>query len=263
MTQTEMCDICNLAVTDGDDGLLCEKCLIWKHRGCLSMTQKTYQKLSRSKEAWICENCITNKKSTKTCTNMDLMKKLEEMDEKYNALFQKYTEQLKINEELKKEIIDIKKDLNRREQRELSNNLIIHGVPYKTNEKVDEIIKNIGGLLDVSLNNQSFTAVRLGKENQKTNLIKVTFQDENTKQKIIKSPKRRQLNTSKLGLNIDKPIFLNHDLTKQNQELFKKANDFKKENGFKFLWISKGSILLRKEENSKIMAIEKEDDLKN
>ncbi|CAG9761463.1 unnamed protein product [Ceutorhynchus assimilis] len=118
MKEIEECDVCKKTVKDGEEGLLCDGCLIWKHRTCLSMGLKAYQRISKSEEDWLCENCkvkgersekkSSKRDSQKSYTIADVMAKLEEMDTKYNNLFMKYQEQVKVNNELKEELLQIK-----------------------------------------------------------------------------------------------------------------------------------------------------------
>nr|CAI5843001.1 unnamed protein product [Callosobruchus analis] len=273
MQETEVCDICNKIVSDDDEGLLCEECLIWKHRVCLSIGLKLYQRLTKSEDPWVCDSCKerhantgTRKQKVKqdgTYTLADVMAKLEDMDRKYNQLFVKYNEQVAQNNLLKQEILQIKKQLNTNEQRELNKNMTIHGVPYQNQEKVLDIVKKIGEQLQVPIADGTITAFRVGKTNNDNRPIKVIFQDEETKTNMLRSKLKVTLNTQKLGFSTNRKIFLNHDLTKRNLELFKETQKFRKDNDYKFLWISSGKILLRKNENTKIILVEDEDDLKN
>ncbi|KAK9891923.1 hypothetical protein WA026_017407 [Henosepilachna vigintioctopunctata] len=73
-----------------------------------------------------------------------------------------------------------------------------------------------------------------------------------------------------MGYQINKSIFLSHDLTMENRELMKKAQNFKKENGYKYLCMNDGKKLITqedkqevKQDNSRVMLVEEEDDLKN
>lgn len=262
MPISEKCDICDQRVQDNQDGLLCEKCNIWKHRTCMSITQKAYMQISKSSEAWYCGNCKNDsrKQQNKNYTINDVMAKLEEMNEKYNNLFTKFEEQVKINQKLQDELTDIKKQLNKKEQKELKNNLIVNGIQYMQNENLSEIINKIGQILEVPTG--QYTAYRL-KQGEKNSAIKIILQDENTKKEMLKSKKKFTLQTKDLGYSTNNKIYLNHDLTKANLELFKEAKTFKKENGYKYLWISNGNILLRKDEKSKIVQVEDKEQLKN
>lgn len=270
--EEEICDICNKIVTDEDDGLFCERCSIWKHRTCLGISKKTYQKVSKSKQPWYCSGskCTTftggqnkDQQPKRVLTLEDVMEKLESMDQKYSSLLIRYNEQVEINQRLQHEIREIKSQLNKREQQELKNNLIIQGIPNKENENVEDIIKKIGHKLEIPVEGK-FKAYRIGKDHtKKISAIKVIFDEHNTKARWLKSKKKVHLNTSELGYNTSNKVYLNHDLTKANLELYKAARNFKNENAYKFLWIANGNILLRKDESSKVVLLETTEQLKN
>lgn len=268
MSEKEVCDICNKTVTDDDEGLLCDNCMIWKHRNCLSISKKTYQKIGKSKEDWLCNQCkskftekVTQNKNDYTIA--DVMAKLDDMDKKYNKLYQLYNNQLKINEELTGEISYLKNKLNNIEQKELNKNLIVQGVPYEMNENIIDIVKNIHSELQIPMNDQDFTAFRIGNDSVKQRPIKVIFSNEENKLKIMKSPRKIFLNTHNLGFSTSNKIYLNHDMTKNNMDLFEQAQVYKKDNGYKYLWFNNGNILMRKDENGKVMLIKDVNDLKN
>ena len=56
---SETCPICNLKVTEYDDGLLCERCHSWHHRTCLKVSKTEYKELSDSVDEYICPRCLT------------------------------------------------------------------------------------------------------------------------------------------------------------------------------------------------------------
>ena len=72
----------------------------------------------------------------------------------------------------------------------------------------------------------------------------------------MKEIKNKQLKLSDIRIQNTRPIFLNHDLTKYNADLFKIAREFKNNNNFKFIWIKKGSIFLRESDTSKIIRVD-------
>lgn len=265
--KTEICDICRKEVFDDHQALLCDKCNIWKHRECLSMANKTYVKLSKSTDEWICGKCNikdghgSSSQAKRDYTLADVMAKLEQMEKEYKSLLTKYNQQLKINEHLQDELGQIKQQLNKNEQKELKKNLLVQGIPYKENENLPDIINKIGNYLDVPGGNK-FTAFRLGRDKNKSS-VKVIFEDELTKTKFLKSRKKFDLKSSDLGFTTDNKIFMNHELTKTNLELYMAAKVFKKDRNFKFLWIGDGNIFLRKDENSKVLLINSKSQLEN
>nr|CAI5830318.1 unnamed protein product [Callosobruchus analis] len=167
--------LCSKIVSDDDEGLLCEECLIRKHRACLSIGVKLYKRLTKSEDPWVCDSCKTRHANTGTrkqkakqagtYTIAEVMAKLEDMDRKYNQLFAKYNEQVAQNNLLEQEILQIKKLLNANEQRELNKNMTIHDVPYQNQEKVLDIVKKIGEQLQVPVADGTVTAFRVRKAN--------------------------------------------------------------------------------------------------
>ena len=71
------------------------------------------------------------------------------------------------------------------------------------------------------------------------------------------------MKTTDLGYTKENKIFLNHELTKTNFDLFMAARSFKKDHNYKFLWMGNGNILLRKDEHSKVILVEKKSQLEN
>ncbi|KAL3279788.1 hypothetical protein HHI36_017296 [Cryptolaemus montrouzieri] len=135
--------VCNNIVEDNEQGLLCDEFMIWKHHTCISMSYKTYLKISKSQQPSHYGPSKSNTSvplhtPTKAYTIADVMEKLNDMERKYNILFERYNNQLEINEELKEETINTKNQLNKTEQNELNGNIILYGNPYEVNETVKD-----------------------------------------------------------------------------------------------------------------------------
>lgn len=263
------CEICRKKVNDGEEALFCEDCECWSHRNCLNISKTTFKKLERSKDPWFCQKCLVKKSKTTTQTKdnytmADIMAKLTEMDEKYSKLMNRYEEQLRVNSDLKKELQCIKKQLNNQEQSSLNNNIIIQGIPYRKTEDIKELVSRVADSLGVQNNAQ--IAYRLGnvKEESKVLPIRVTFKNEADKKNWMVAKRQKKITTADLKVDDDhKQIYINHDLTKHNLELYKAARQHQKENNIKYLWINKGKILLRKNDTSRTELVEDENDLKN
>ncbi|KAL3285859.1 hypothetical protein HHI36_000379 [Cryptolaemus montrouzieri] len=116
------------------------------------------------------------------------MEKLNDMDRKYNNLFERYNKHSEINEELKEEIINIKNELNKTLPNELISIIILHGIPYEVNETVKDKLKKIENQLQIPLEDHQFTAIRLGKQDKKATLIKIIFKNEEIEKSLIASP---------------------------------------------------------------------------
>ncbi|KAK9882531.1 hypothetical protein WA026_021878 [Henosepilachna vigintioctopunctata] len=215
-SENERCYKCRKTVTEEEDGLLFDGCLRWSHRQCFGLSIKTYQKLSKSQESWYCEIC-KNEESRKpppqqspknyTLNDVIVMTKLEEMDKKYNSLFKHYSEQITINEELKREVSILKTQINTNEQKELNKNIIIQSEPY---EDVKSKIKKISEELQIGLSEDQFTAFTMVKDTSKN----CPIINEQIKKDILRSKSETSLTTQKIGFRTASKIFINHDLTK-------------------------------------------------
>lgn len=193
----EDCGTCSKLV-EGDEALWCEGCEIWFHRTCLMMSKTTFKKLEKSKDSWYCSSCPKVKTKDNNAKNVakgsgsngsltleDIMNKLMDMQEGYNKLFKRYEEQIRINEELQKEIKSIRKHINDREQHDLNNNLIIHGIPFKENEKVDTIVSTIQTVLKLN-QGTVIKAYRLGNTtDERAKPIRVILRNSEVKKKLV------------------------------------------------------------------------------
>ena len=74
--------------------------------------------------------------------------------------------------------------------------------------------------------------------------------------------KLKGIDTSKMGLNNErKRIYINENLSYETKRLFNKANQLRKESGWRYIWTDFGVILARKADNSNVIKIRTEKDL--
>ena len=188
----------------------------------------------------------------------DLKTKTSKIEES-NSLLQKENkylqeEVLKLNGELKQQAIAI----NNQEQYSRRECLEIRGIPSTPSEDTDEIVKSVGKLVDVVIENSDISVshrlpVRSTQGNVPTPAIIVKFVKRDTRDKLYKARvKLKNHNTADLGLGriSTNPIYITESLTQRNKETFKMALQFKKENRFKFIWTHAGHVYLRKNEES-------------
>lgn len=278
----DVCGVC-LATTAKTYCISCNNCKKWFHISCVNLTKekfnhyaKEYKKNSGEKDLYVCPTCVSKieVKNTKTVsissenepTLLDLFNKLDTMEKKYDKLFKKYEEQIEINKKMESEIQNIQLQLdvlaqekNHYEQKSLANNVIINGIPIVSEqEDLNNIINKISTTVGKpTISPTDVKCFRIGKKEIGTSPpIKVEFASKSIKEKFI-YPKKSLFNitTKDLGFQENKKIYINEDLTKLNQEIFKKALKFKKDNGYKFLWVGDGLIKLRKDDGSKIIVI--------
>ena len=176
----------------------------------------------------------------------------------------------KENQELKEELQLIKQKVQRNEMYLNEKKIEIHGIPTGENEDLNEIIQNIGKNFDHPIKKEEIDDIyRVWSPNKthrtKTNPIVVIFSKRIHKEKFLSLRKKRSIFTDEIGLrNVARSqVFINEYLTKEGKELLWKAKQFKGKNGFKFLWIKNGKLLLRKNETSQVIRVSCAEDLTN
>lgn len=172
------------------------------------------------------------------------------------------------NIKLKEEIRDLKEDVESIQNIANEKKIEIHGLPYKNNEDLGEIVTKIGKTFDFKIEKEDIDdAYRLQTANNKDSKPKpvvVSFIRRRDKEKFLYMRKKRSLFSNEIGLEGNRvQIFLNEYLSKRKKELFWKSRKVKAEKNYKFLWTKSGKILLRKTENSPVIQVNSEEDLEN
>ena len=143
--------------------------------------------------------------------------------------------------------------------------LEIAGIPRADEENTEEICIKLFNSLGVNVHAKDIEACHRISQRENAN-ISVRFNNRKPRDKVLMN--RRQLrgkSTHDFGINTERSpakIFLNESLTRQNKELFRQAQEFKRGHAFKFIWTRNGNIFIRKTEHSKVIKITHQNDLK-
>jgi len=130
----------------------------------------------------------------------------------------------------------ILRKVNLLEQKAVSNNMEIIGVPVSPNESCVEIVKNIADKLGVNLSVNKAYRMYSKILNKPKKIIAVLDSVDN-KNKIMENMKIKKLNANNFNINRGNgKIFINHELSSYNRDLFYKVRIFAKNNDFKFMW---------------------------
>lgn len=165
-------------------------------------------------------------------------------------------------------------DVDSFHQKELNNNMIIGGLPQKTDAKnaMNNIMNTLNtdcSITDISdlffLHNKQTAVTATQKQtNQNTSLLLVKFKNYNAKLELIEKKKqKRSLFVNEIGLNSpsDAQIYFRDHVTPFKMNLFKECKDLKDQINFKHLWMNNSQILLRKTDQSKVFSIHSRNDL--
>lgn len=151
------------------------------------------------------------------------------------------------------------------EQNTRKHNIEIVGIEQMPDENVKEIVNKIGKIIDVSSDDIDWVRRNQPrKQGVKAASIIVGFKTSGTESRDAWLTQRRKLSditSDKItdGTNNSK-IYINEDLTKATRTLLWKA---KKElhNNYKYIWISKGKILVKKNEDENSIWVRCDNDI--
>ncbi|CAH0555156.1 unnamed protein product [Brassicogethes aeneus] len=232
-----LCGSCT-KTTRNTYALNCTKCEKWFHMECGGLTKDGLKKIEAELKKpdgkrWKCAGCSESevKEGMGDPTLKDLMLKLIQMDQKMDDLTKKYEEQLKINKNmqieinnLQKKVVNLENEKNHIERKNLKNNIIISGLPVVKKENLTRTVVELAKKYNVLLKNEDFVCSQVGKANEDgKQLIKVKFNKESDKERIMKSKKEINLKADVLRLSTDSDIYINDELTKCNRNLFTEA----------------------------------------
>ncbi|KAI5718811.1 hypothetical protein M8J76_000589 [Diaphorina citri] len=200
---------------------------------------------------------------------MKMNKKMETMEKKMNQVLAVVESQKKKISELEKEVKNqkvennmLKENLEKSQelidelqQRSRLNNIIINGVRQEKNEDVYKLVENLGktlGIMDPIKDIQIAHRVSTTKKD-KIKPIVVRMANSSTRDKWTNAYRKKQL--------WQQNIYINEHLTKKNQQLLFKCKQLKQTHNFKYVWVKDCKVLVRKDENARIIAIRNEKDL--
>jgi len=166
------------------------------------------------------------------------------------------------NKYLSSEVSSLKLKIDNIEQFNLNKYIDITEIPQTTNENCSEIVKQIGLKTNTTIN--VIETKRIYINNSKNSSI-IIAKLETTE---IKRTLIRNSNIFKLSANNilstwanEIELYVNERLTKDRRTIFGQARRTGKDKQFKFIWVSNGDILIKKNESSKTSRISIQQDL--
>ncbi|KAK4871578.1 hypothetical protein RN001_015702 [Aquatica leii] len=232
--------------------------------------------LNSFKESFV--NQLKQLEDSQKTVEQDINKSLEfciEKSDENTKLITAQNEQIKKQQELieslvtensilKKQVNQLKYDLDCAQQDSRLNSVKIHGLPVEPNQPLLPSIINLSKSIDFPLQEDMLdTYFQLkNKINDRPGTVVLKFLRRSDKNTFLQKKKiRRDLNTTHLGLQTSSPIYINESLTAERRILLSKARKFKKDFNWKYVWTSAGKIFLRKTDNSKVIMITSQADI--
>ncbi|CAG4992033.1 unnamed protein product [Colias eurytheme] len=167
-------------------------------------------------------------------------------NEKIESLESKYVTALK-------RIAELEVQINETQQHRLENTVELRNIPKRTNEDVHQICETLFTKMNIPLHDTS-TIYRKGKHNNSPIVIEfsnIKYKDNllNAVKKFYKNDKNNKLTAEQVGFkgNTDL-IYISEALTPTNKKILASARELVKSGQYKYCWVSRGKVLIRKEE---------------
>ncbi|KAH6925776.1 hypothetical protein HPB50_009862 [Hyalomma asiaticum] len=165
---------------------------------------------------------------------------------------------VKQNQEMSRQLADPKKEIFELKQHGRNMNVEIMGLPRTADENLKATVGIMATCLGIELSDGDIDVAHRvpSRDKDKSNVVR--FASRTSRDKFLNAAKKTRLNTSRLSLEHNDPMYVNEHLCLENKILFRKAREVKAETKWKFAWISQGRILMRKAENSTVVHIQSE-----
>lgn len=187
---------------------------------------------------------------------------------KFTEVVSKVNKLEKENEILKKQMSELDARINNIEQFSRSNNVEIQNVPEKSSENLYQVLDRIGSFINMPIEKSMIdhiTRVPTRETNRAKNIV-VRFVSKTTKDNFISSFRKRRIDSGEVAAGLSIPnvsdrVYVNDHLTLHNKILYKQTRSIAKEKGYKFAWVQNGKVLVRKDDNSRILQVASDADL--
>ncbi|KAJ8704325.1 hypothetical protein PYW08_013049 [Mythimna loreyi] len=153
------------------------------------------------------------------------------------------------------------------EQKSQNCNIEISNLPEKRGENLISILENISSLIKQPLSARDVIAIhrvpQMNPKSTKPKNIVVKLSTQILRDNFVAAARLRKGITSKelqLSGNPQK-IYINEHLTLQKKKLFRQTKETAKQNGYRFVWIKHGVILVRADVPEPAFIIRSEEDL--
>lgn len=289
------CHTCTDEFLDGDRVLSCVQCKFSFHNDCVNVKRMEYDKVKKLKD-WccsaVCRSAFVGANTDElndlpsNPTNRQLLdyiigikKSQDMMSDKYDELLAEFKEMRVRLNCLEKENVTLKKQIqaqavshnhikNNASQKELECNILITGINNSDDPAlaVKKLVSKIDAAIDTSACvakvKRLYTLARKDDRNVSVPIV-VELKSTDEKNKVIAAFKaKRTLLAGECGLTGDQnKIVVMEQMSNYNYGLMKEARKLKTAGTIKFVWFQNSNVLVRKDDNTKIIKITSIDDL--
>ena len=189
--------------------------------------------------------------------------KTDGLEKQTKALADKNVRLRSDSAKMKKEICNLRSAIDKRAQYTRRKCLEIRGVPVTSGEDTNDIVKKIGALTDVDINDTGISIshrIRSSNSGESGSIppirhpaTVVQFTNRRIRDLFYKArSKLKSYNVSDISLGCygESNIFIQESLMEAKRNLFKNCLKFRKDQKYKFIWTHYGVIYLRHNEHT-------------
>ncbi|KAF6213562.1 hypothetical protein GE061_011282 [Apolygus lucorum] len=168
---------------------------------------------------------------------------------------------------LEARVVELESQISDNDQLVLNNSVEISGIPSSNDKTALDLVKLVGAALGFDITDSMVNNCFRRRPNSASvngGSIFLSFLRKIEKDCFMQaSRQKRNLTSRDLGIieGDASKIYINHSLTFAKRKLLNSVKTFKRENNFKFVWISNGNIFLKKDENAQPLLIKTTQDL--
>lgn len=157
-------------------------------------------------------------------------------------------------------IQSLREEINNGEQYSRRANLEIHGLPPASDEDLRKAVNDLAVQLGISdfATSDILAVHRLPAKPGFTPIVLIKFKSTETKDRWLGA--RGKLRTL-VAAAVVPQLYINENLTKLNRQLFWLAKEKAKENQYKFAWVKRGKVFVKKDESSSLLRVDRVADL--
>lgn len=167
------------------------------------------------------------------------------------------------SEVLKKQTSQLEQRLLASEQYSRNANVEIKGIPVSGEESISDTLHRIGELLHEPINESEVEAChRVPTRNvgAPPNIV-VQFKSRAKRNAVLEKAKKARISARDLGHTSGAPVFINEHLCPAMKQLLGMTVAQKKAKGWRFVWVSYGKILAKKDETTPSLHIRNAQDI--
>ncbi|KAJ2940120.1 hypothetical protein O0L34_g13696 [Tuta absoluta] len=159
---------------------------------------------------------------------------------------------------LEEKLLQLQTHANDKDQRARLNNVEIKGVPQKKDENLISFLLRLGSKLNMEItpgNINFITRIRSRTSQEKP--IIACFTNRYVKENFVAAARKLKcLAAVDLGFAEDQRIYINDHLTPENKDLLNRTKKIADELNYKYVWVNRCRILVRKSDTSPIFSIQ-------